>query len=196
MSQASDYINIKKLRTIIRDNECKNYGKCKNQILEHNIIPNQLKELNNIVSLFYETDYDKLSELITYDKIDSLKIDLFNYKNSINNKIYLREIGFWINLLDVLYSNLKLYLDKKQIMMELKYYKEKSSILDNPDKLKQYIKELEQTSARTIVKVDIAPKIVLSIDPVYSEYHRLYGLPINGIYIIDLIESIREKLVN
>ena len=193
MSQASDYINIKKMRTIIRDNECKNYGKCKNQILEHNFIPNQLKELNDIVSLFYESDYDKLSELITFDKITSLKLDLFNYKKSINNKIYLREIEFWINLLDVLYSNLKIYLDKKQIMIELEYYKEKSSILDNPDKLKQYIAELNKMSELTIVNVKVKPKSVLSIDPVYYEYHKLYGLPINGIYIIDLLEKIGKK---
>jgi hypothetical protein len=71
---------------------------------------------------------------------------------------------------------------------------EKNLILNNLDKLIEYTNEKIDTSKNLLINVKFNPKATLGLEPEYHEYIKLYGIPKQGIYRIDLLETIREKM--
>jgi hypothetical protein len=189
--QSSDYVHIKKMRTIMRENKYKQYEQYCLSDSEHIWIPNEFLELKNIMNLYYTYQYDELLEKIPISKINSLRLDIFNLKKVTNDENHLREIDFYISLLNLLHSNLLLYSKNKFMNKELE---EQNLILNNLDKLIEYTNEKIAISKKLLINVKFNPKATLGLEPEYHEYIKLYGIPKQGIYRIDLLETIREKM--
>lgn len=89
-----------------------------------------------------------------------------------------------------LYQSLLQNLKMDELQNRLNSALDKASILDDPERLKEYIKSFKSAifpdTSITIIKATIKPQ--------YAEYIKLYGMPSGGVFDLDKLGEIMIRL--
>ena len=125
------------------------------------------------------------------DNYDSLAVTIRN--NSKPEYLYYEIMRLLLSkTLDGMNQSIKQYLDYVETISKLEACNDYRSILDDPVKLAEYIRKLNDR--KYLFNVDPITTIKTVLKPKYAEYVRLYGFPEGGIFKSEQLGDIMYKL--
>jgi hypothetical protein len=157
----------------------------------YNNIGSKLKDLLVKYSL---GQFDQLASTdLTLPKYNRFAMDIRS--QSKHNVVYYELVRLlFAKTLDGLMQSVNQYVELVDTALKLEKCLDRSSILDDPEKLKAYINEMQQR--RFLFNVEPITVIKSVLKPEYAEYIRLYGVPESFIFESDLLGEILLKMQN
>lgn len=180
--------NIKNLGEAQKMDFIKNLGEAQ---MEIELIFNSFvyKEIENLIQLSLD---EKDEELV--ESFKSSKSEIESSITQLNNKIKLENNKFFIDFLKNSYYSISIIVnaieDLSQKDHTIDKYKKDSEILNNREKLKEFLKK-QNTILSSATNIRVAS---LSLKKEYEIYHEKYGIPNKLIYDPILLENIRKLL--
>jgi hypothetical protein len=154
----------------------------------YNSVGVQLKELLTSYSL---GRFRELADTLTIEKFNQFSTNIANQSKPTQVYYELTRLLF-SKTLDGLMQCVLQYTDLLDTALKLEKCQEKSSILDDNDKLRDYINKLQQQ--RYLFDVKPLTIIETTIKPEYAEYIKLYGFPENCVFDSNLLAQIIKNL--
>lgn len=154
---------------------------------------NIIEELNKLVKNYAGANYDDLDFLLDQpDYNEKIGFQLLKLKTKQNNTFDINLRNFMKNTFEGIQKSLIQAHEYKNNLVKLELCEEKSSILDDNEKLIAYLKKKK----RELFLFDIEPvnSISVSLKPEYKEYINRHGLPENVIFDTDKLATIRIEL--
>lgn len=153
-------------------------------------------ELAMLLEKYYEQD---LAYLETYLKDTSSTYRLLVKKiiNMIVPKNILFNIkSFFFNIVDGLRQSVKAAQKCKQTSDRNKELEEKVVIMDDYNKLKDYLEQMYENLTRSFTVFDFEPITALMpvINPKYIKYYEMYGRPVEGLFKAELMQNVERIL--
>jgi hypothetical protein len=157
----------------------------------YNNIGSKLKDLLLKYSL---GQFDELATAdLTLPKYNKFAIDIRSQAKQ--NVVYYELVRLlFAKTLDGLMQSVNQYAELVDTALKLEKCLDKSSILDDPEKLKAFIAEMQQR--RYLFDVEPITVIKSVLKPEYAEYIRLYGVPESFVFDSDLMGEILIKFQN
>ena len=153
-----------------------NIGSSLNTLLQNYSIGNIVAVKNELTQ-----NYDKLSVVIR--------------NNSKPEFLYYEIMRVLLSkTLDGMNQSIKQYLELVETLSKLERCNQTKSILDDPEKLKEYIDQLK--GRRYLFDVEPITMVKTILKPQYAAYIKLYGLPSGGVFESDKMGDILYKLQN
>lgn len=150
--------------------------------------------IDSIKILFYEYSLGNISlvsSILTRQTYETISVEFV--KLSVNEKKYPKYENLrknYVYAISGLYQSLLQNLKMNDCENRLKAALDKASILDDPEKLKQYINKFKSS-----IFPDTSVKIISAkIKPEYLEYIKLYGYPSSNVFDPDKLGSIILRL--
>jgi hypothetical protein len=159
------------------------------------LILNYYSKLSNIITVintllveFAQGKFDLVTGVLTLELYNNLALQLSSIKQ--NGKIYPDYENIRISTtraLAGLYQGIQQYILLQNTSASLTTYKQKASILDDKNKLQEYINSLLGSrsifpdSKVTIIKADIKPE--------YVEYIQMFGFPEGSVFDMDKLAT-------
>ena len=149
-------------------------------------------------SLFYNYstgNIEEVAETLTREYYETLAVKL--YKERQPNKEYYEGIRLIINrALEGLNKSILEHAELLRTLTQLEECKEKADILNDRDKLNEYINELNKSSGtqRHVFGAQSVTTIAAVLKPKYARYLELYGFPECGVFDVDKMAAICEEL--
>jgi hypothetical protein len=150
-----------------------------------------IDKINYFLQHLKNDNYDKVfSELSTED---SQKILYGLYKlRTIVSDCFSELIDLYENMFMSIKYFYFLHGELNNNELQCNKYKNDSEILNNIDKLKEYIKQMQlNLNAVTVVKINVSK---LEIKPEYLKYIQLYGIPYKTIFDPVLLQQIIDEM--
>jgi len=150
--------------------------------------------IESIKILFYEYSLGNISivgNILNLKTYETISIELAKLSaSSIKYPRYEQLRKNYAYAIAGLYQSLLQNLKINELQNRLNTALDKASILDNPERLKEYIKNFKSTifpdTSITIIKATIKPQ--------YAEYIKLYGMPSGGVFDLDKLGEIMIRL--
>jgi hypothetical protein len=159
------------------------------KLLKQNVI----LDINQYISKFTSGKFDELSYELTDELYASLSVKLFNLQNSKLSSYEKVRVKYG-NSLELLMQSIKQYLEYKIIDRNLASANEKVSILEDLEKLADYLEDLK-TQAQSKIFPDVEVQApLMTLKPEYDIYIRTIGFPPGGIFDADLLAQIKSTL--
>lgn len=151
-------------------------------------------DIKTVIRYYYNGNFKKVLELLTKEKLINYLTILYSYKK--NPKIYptYENVRLIFKLyLEGLIKCITQYLELENIKIELIKCREREHILDDIEKLQEYIDGLNRTINvfQNLEPVSIAEAKIL---PEHAAYIRLYGYPVGGIFDPQLLKDIIDNI--
>jgi hypothetical protein len=162
-----------------------------------------LKDLYLNVGQYLETLFhnyslgriDDVATTLTREYYEQLSVKL--YKERQPNKEYYEGIRVIMNrALEGLNKSILEHAEFLKTLTQLQECQEKVDILNDADKLNEYIKELNQQSKsrHALFQSQEVTAMMAMLKPKYARYLELYGFPEGGIFEADKLAAICEEL--
>ena len=151
--------------------------------------------LMRYINMYINGNIEELIQIFTLDTYTQLSKILASLKKTkqTDSEIVRKSIA---NALTVLYSGLSVYQDYQLTEMSNEELKERVSILDDMDKLKEYLEYLgQQTNTDLFGSHDISTTSV-KVNQEYIQYIQEYGYPENGVFDPDRLGAIARRIDN
>jgi hypothetical protein len=148
--------------------------------------------IQKVINHYYVGQFEEMLNLLTKPKLIELTRQIYAYRK--NPRIYptYEKVRALLKLyLEGLTKSITQFLDLVNIKERLKKCKERSSILDDMEKLKEYIAGLNKTI--NIFTPPAVHVVEAQILPEHATYLRLYGYPVGGIFDPDKLNDIISK---
>lgn len=148
------------------------------KILMKSIVVNKIKP---VLMEYYAGNFQGVLELLPPSEIVYLTNLLYSYKKSLITYPIYESVRYILSLyLQVLTQQNVTYLKLLESQSSLKICKDRSSILDDMNKLREYI----ETLSKTMTLFNPAPQSIVSaqVAPEHAIYLRTYGYPVGGIF--------------
>jgi septation ring formation regulator EzrA len=153
-----------------------------------------ITKINNYVSTYIETIHQDTDTYIPIDIFHNLNIELISLENlfvSDPSCCFFNIIDIYRNMIKIVktaYDNKNL---AKSTLKTSESWKNDSEILNDRDKLNEYIQNLSKNMFVTSVDVN---SVYANLKPQYQTYIQLYGLPENLDFDIDKLSSILKEI--
>ena len=184
-SQATMY---GKLQAVDQESKCTN-----SEDLLKILYTNIGTSLNGLLQNFSAGKFLEVKNDLTIDKYNQLSIVINN--NTRPNFLYYEIIRLLFSkTLDGLMQSVNQYIQLLDTASKLEKCTEYSSILDDPEKLKDYINQLN--NQRYLFDVEPITMVETVIKQEYLEYIKLYGFPEGGIFESNKLGDIIFKIQN
>lgn len=152
---------------------------------------------NNIGSIL-----DDIMKKISLGNFDEINIDDINdLTNKLNNQQTTTNNSNFNNFKDTFTNVINLVIvaneqkEQNNILEDrINIADEKAGILDDPEKLQQYIYELKKKSAFYLFNLPDISTVSANVKPEYSEYFKLYGVPVNLEFDQEKLDAIINKI--
>jgi len=150
--------------------------------------------IESIKILFYEYSLGNISmvaNILNLKTYETISIELTKLSaSSIKYPKYEQLRQNYAYAIAGLYQSLLQNLRINELQNRLNSALDKASILDNPERLKEYIKSFKSAifpdTSITIIKATIKPQ--------YAEYIKLYGMPSGGVFDLNKLGEIMLRL--
>ena len=151
-----------------------------------------------VENIFYDYstgNIDDVAELLDHEYYEALAILMYNER--VPNQEYYEGIRkLFTRAIEGLYKSVLQNKKYKNVLFQLEQCQEKISILDDTEKLNEYIKELNEERRRTM---SVLPEASISaslpsLKPKYAIYLKRYGFPECGVFEADKLAAICEEL--
>lgn len=151
--------------------------------------------INKILKEFSMGHFDLIATLLSRDLHNKLAIDLLMLAQNPNDYPEYEVIRYTaLYSLEGLYQSIYQYAILKDTQKKLEKSIEKASILDDLNKLQEYIKTLKGSNYLfPDVKVSVMKGMV---KPEYAAYIKQYGYPASGIFDASKLANILNTMVN
>ncbi len=160
---------------------------------------NQIKKLltsnfaisiQNVIRFYYAGDFGKVLELLNKQNLELYSRLLESFKKSSITYPAYESVRLVLKLyLQGLTKSIEQYLELENSKIRVSTLSERAAILDNMDKLQEYINGLNRTVNlfRTIPPVAVVEAKIL---PEHAIYLQKYGYPVGGIFDVKLLNDI------
>ena len=150
-----------------------------------------ISRINYFLQFLKNDQYDEVFSELTTDETQKILYGLYKLKTSVSDYF-----GTIIDLYESIFMSVKyfyfLYGELKNNESQCLKYKEDSEILNDIEKLKEYIKQ-QQLNMNAITSFTIKAQ-KLNIKPEYAKYIELYGLPYKMIFDPVLLQEIIDDM--
>jgi len=160
-------------------------------ILIQNLLKSKFTiDLRNVIKYYYIGNFDKVLELLSKERLAYLSKLLYSYrKSSIEYPTY-EQFRLLLNLyLEGLTKSIIQFLELGNIKIALSISEERCKILDNMEKLQEYIDKLNRSV--NLFKSTPVSIVEAKISPKYAIYLQMYGYPVGGIFDLNLLNNIK-----
>lgn len=150
-----------------------------------------INKINYFLQFLKNDEYDNVFSELSTDETQKILYGLYKLKTSVSDSF-----GPLIDLYESIFMSIKyfyfLYSELKNNESQCLKYKEDSEILNDIEKLKEYIKQ-QQLNMNSITSFTIQAQ-KLNIKPEYLKYIQLYGLPYKMIFDPVLLQEIIDDM--
>jgi hypothetical protein len=173
---------------------CSNDSNCNCDFYNSLFNSSIITKINNYVSTYIDTIYEDTDTYIPIDVFNDLNIELISLENlfvSDPSCCFFNLIDIYRNMLKTVktsYDNKNL---AKSTLINAEYWKNDSLILNDRDKLNEYIQNLSKNFFVTSVNITSA---YANLKTQYQIYIQLYGLPENLDFDTDKLFSILKEI--
>lgn len=147
-------------------------------------------DIQNVINQYYLGNFNEVLKLLTKETMVYFSNLLYSYRKDSNIYPTYEKVRLLLKLyLNGLTKCITQYLEIENIKITLSKCKERCKILDNMEKLQEYINGLNRTVNlfNSIPPINVVEaKILLE----HATYLRLYGYPIGGIFDTKLLNDI------
>ena len=146
--------------------------------------------IQNVIRFYYNGDFVKVLELLSKENLTNYSRLLESYKKSSISYPAYESVRLVLKLyLQGLTKSLDQYLELVNSQSKVSALEERTAILDNMEKLQEYINGLNRTVNlfRNIPPVAVVEAKIL---PEHATYIRKYGYPVGGIFDVKLLNEI------
>jgi hypothetical protein len=171
--------------TISRSSTGDELGQIKNLLTSNFAI-----SIQNVIRFYYDGNFVKVLELLSKENLTTYSRLLESYKKSSISYPAYESVRTVLKLyLQGLTKSLDQYLELVNSQSKVSALEERTAILDNMDKLQEYINGLNRTVNlfRNIPPVAVVEAKIL---PEHATYIRKYGYPVGGIFDVKLLNEI------
>ena len=141
------------------------------------------------INYYYLGDFEKVLELLPKSKLESLMEVLYSYRKDYKNYPTYEKVRSLLKLyVEGLIKCITQYLDILNLENKLKACKERSSILDDMKKLKDYIDHIQKTIQ--IFSPPAQQVVSAMIKQEHATYLTMYGYPVGGIFDVEKLNNI------
>lgn len=152
-----------------------------------------LKKLIEWANLYLAGELTTLREELTLDIYTKYSRKIFSLKTrKLTDTELVRRTA--ASFLTTLYSSLSIYDDYQIVTLNNNVLKERVKTLDDMDLLRQYLEELQRNLSTEVFGSHDVSVTAVKVDPEYIEYIQLYGYPLNGVFDVDLLGAIAQKM--
>ena len=163
--------------------------------LIHNLVINKyIDEITTYYNHFANGEYDIVIKALddnTFAKISKELYELHVNEQYSDYEFILRNI---INSFNSLMKSIQQYLTLQSVKKQLEYETNKASILDDIEKLKEYINNLSKKASFSLITTVKVNAPILTIKKEYQTYIDMYGFPKNGVFDAELLGNIIKTL--
>jgi hypothetical protein len=152
-------------------------------------------DIQNVIKYYYSGDFNQVLQLLSKEKLQNLTNLLYSYKKSSVQYPTYEKVRLLLKLyLEGLTKCITQFLELGDMKIVLTKCEERCQILDNMEKLQEYIDKLN----RTVNLFNSAPVNVIEakILPEHAAYLRMYGYPVGGIFDAELLNAIKLELLD
>jgi hypothetical protein len=154
-----------------------------------------IRSINILFEEYYQGHFETVAHVFTLGVYQELSVKLLNIRNlRCDFKDYETIRRATTHALGGLYQSILQYSRINNLTTMFENCKERSSILTDPEKLKEYINSLNKS--RKIFPDSTVQIIAAKIKPEYLEYIKLYGYPPGGVFDMDKLGEIIKRLSN
>jgi hypothetical protein len=150
-------------------------------------------EVNKLIKKLKKEDYEYLSSKLDPDYVSKLTTTLEELKKNASN-IYKGVIGVYIRIVETIFLNVNLTKSLKLTLEKSQAYKADSEILQNREKLIEYINSLNNGPTALFKPVYVTT--TLELKKRYRIYVEKYGYPENEIFDAELMLEIDRMIDN
>ena len=171
--------------TISKSSTSDELGQIKNLLTSNFAI-----SIQNVIRFYYDGDFENVLELLSKQNLTNYSRLLESYKKSSISYPAYESVRTVLKLyLQGLTKSLDQYLELENSKIKVSTLEERTAILDNMDKLQEYINGLNRTVNlfRTIPPVAVIEAKIL---PQHAIYIQKYGYPVGGIFDVKLLNDI------
>jgi len=146
--------------------------------------------IQNVIRFYYDGNFVKVLELLSKENLTNYSRLLESYKKSSISYPAYESVRLVLKLyLQGLTKSLDQYLELVNSQSKVSALEERTAILDNMEKLQEYINGLNRTVNlfRNIHPVAVVEAKIL---PEHATYIRKYGYPVGGIFDVKLLNEI------
>lgn len=150
--------------------------------------------IQNVIRFYYDGNFVKVLELLSKENLTNYSRLLESYKKSSISYPAYESVRLVLKLyLQGLTKSLDQYLELVNSQSKVSALEERTAILDNMEKLQEYINGLNRTVNlfRNIPPVAVVEAKIL---PEHATYIRKYGYPVGGIFDVKLLNEIIAQL--
>lgn len=152
-----------------------------------------LKKLIEWANLYLTGELTTLREELTLDIYTKYSRKIFSLKTrKLTDTELVRRTA--ASFLTTLYSALSIYEDYQIVTLNNNVLKERVKTLDDMDLLREYLEELQRNLSTEVFGSHDVSVTAVKVDPEYIEYIQLYGYPLNGVFDVDLLGAIAQKM--
>ena len=146
-----------------------------------------------LLELYSTGNYSDVAQQLTFKEFESLAFKIYSHKTlSKQCKYFEKYRVLFTYILSGIQQSVYQYINLTETLAELEQCKELAAILDDNEKLKEYLESKKKNfsifpnQSITIIKALLPPE--------YEIYIELYGLPNNGLFEPDKLAAIALEL--
>lgn len=150
-----------------------------------------ISKINLFLDYLKNDEYDKVFDVLTTDDTQEILYNLYNTKQNVDECYH--EV---LNIYEKIFKSIRLfyflYIDLQGQGTNCDKFKEDSIILNDIEKLKKYLAELQfNLNQLTVVSIKAEN---LAIKEEYIKYIQLYGVPYKSMFDEVLLQEIKDSL--
>jgi hypothetical protein len=151
--------------------------------------------VTKLIKYYIEGDMESLETNLTLDIYTRYSKILFSLKkNKVTDAEIVRRVV--ANSLATLFSAISVYQDFKLVRENNEQLKDRANILDDMDRLKDYLEYLQQNTSTNVFGDHDITTTAASVDPEYIIYIQRHGYPLNGVFNPDLLGQIVRTITS
>lgn len=152
-----------------------------------------IESLDKLVKNYSLARFETLDELYKRDR-DKIGNELLNTKSKVRHSETRRELrDFFKHTFEGIQQCVIQFSDLINTIEKLNESQKKSEILDDMDKLKEYL-EAKKRNMRDIFGIEPITLMKAVVKPEYERYIQLYGFPEGSIFDTDKLTQIKKEL--
>jgi hypothetical protein len=149
-------------------------------------------KINSYLDDLMNDNYESVFNDLNTDLLHRIKFDLFQIKTMTQDSCIREIVDIYSKMTYTIQYFYFLHGDIESKQIQFENYKKDSEILNDPEKLKEYLANLRSNvSELTNLNVNVKK---LEIKPEYLEYIKLYGVPYKTSFDPYLLQEIKDRL--
>jgi hypothetical protein len=152
-------------------------------------------DLNGLIIAFQQDNYEYINANLTQPFFESISLKIAQAKSSQNKNVQYETFRKLINqTLYILYRAVEIRINAQTNDELLLLYKADSDTLRDSQLLQQYLESLNNIQSLFGEDLEMTSNITANVNPEYVEYIRLYGVPVNMVFVPEKLVEIKQRL--